>query len=261
MVKPKSLVFLVHGFLGHPGELAPLADALAVHGYDTHLVCLPEHGDAPGSLGRVGWEVLYAHCQAELDACLEKKQYQAVHLVGFSLGGALSILLSSRNPNTFASVTLAAAPYKPVFNLDFGLYHMKNLFNRFLPGIRFYSQNNTGFPKPSFYPHDLLLLYRQMNTLFKSVQQSASQMHAPTLLLHSTLDLTVPYEHSEWLYRTIPGLSNFVTLLHCGHQIFPYHVTGVVEETILTHMRRAEQPQETVILPEIPDAKKLYTAC
>lgn len=227
------LVFMVHGFRGHPAEFDPLVSFLENIGLATHRVCLPQHGDAPGDVAYTSWEEMLYQCELDLDKC--KKHYKNIHLVGFSLGGALSLMLAQRNHHAFCSVTLAASPYKPVFNLEYGQYHLRYFFNRFLPGIM-YHEWDTGLPKPVFSPYLLPKFYRQMELFFDEVQQSARKLNLSTLLIHSPYDLTIPYEHSEWLYNVIPSEPRMVTLPRGGHQIFPYQVQGLVEQSIFKHV-------------------------
>jgi esterase/lipase len=238
MTDKKPLVVLIHGFLGHPEEFGELIPLLQSHGYATHQVCLPEHGNEPGYIANITWHDLLSHCHTDLDRITI--DYSDIHLIGFSLGGALSLVLSAQRPTDFKSLTLVAAPCKPVFNLEFGQYHIKNFFNRFLPGLPRH-QWNTGFPKPMFYPHDLIRLYRQMDSLFTAVQDSAPRLALPTLLLHSAYDLTIPYEHSEWLHAAIPAETNLVTLLDCGHQVFPHKVKGTVGQSVIHHIQTVDQ--------------------
>jgi esterase/lipase len=234
MKKKPPLVFLVHGFRGHPREFDPLAGYLHSQGLDTHRVCLPEHGDTPGDLANTNCQAMLEQCMIDLELCAQ--EYDNIHLVGFSLGGALSTVLTRHNPDLIRSLTLVASPYKPVWNLEYGQYHMRHFFNRFLPGI-LQSEWDTGFPKPMFSPVYLPRLYQEMDTFFSEVQLSARKMQTPTLLIHSPYDLTVPYEHSEWYFEMIPGEANFVTILRGGHQVFPFHVKGVVEQSILHHIQ------------------------
>lgn len=230
-----TLVLLIHGFMGHPKEMSPLAEYLEQHQLDTHRVCLPAHGDSPGNMGRLTWEAFLETCQADLEKRIT--EYDQVHVVGFSLGGALSTLLTAENKDRLQSLTLVAAPCRPVFNRDFGQYHMKHFFNRFLPGTQYLHQWDTGYPKPYLLPYQMMGFYQQMDAMFAQVQQAASLIETPTLLIHSPYDLTVPYEHSEWFYQNLPGDVNFLTLLHCGHQVFPFNSRGLVEESILQHVQ------------------------
>jgi carboxylesterase len=230
------LIFLVHGFMGHPNEFDPLCCFLRANGFDTHTVCLPQHGDDPGNLGEIGWEDMLLRCQNDLKRCRE--QYTQIHLVGFSLGGAISMVLSREHPEDLQSLTLVAAPYKSVFNLTYGQYHLKYFFERFLPGTQYWYQRDTGNPKPVLYPMDLFRFYNEMEQLFDEVQQSVPVIQLPTLLIHSLYDITVPYEHCEWLYKRIPGEKKLVTLFNGGHQVFPFNVKGAVEESILQHINQ-----------------------
>lgn len=246
MPNKKSVVLLIHGFMGHPGEFAPLVDFIERQGIATHRVCLPQHGDRPGNLAEATWQDFVQVCQDDLDYC--RSRYEQVHLVGFSLGGALSLVLNRDNPGVIQSVTLVAAPCRAVFNLDFGQYHLRHFFNRFLPGTQYWYQANTGFPKPYLLPIHMVQFYQEMIPFFNEVQEAVDQLTSPTLLVHSPYDLTVPYEHSEWLYQNIPGEVNFLTVLNCGHQVFPYHVKGVVEETIFQHICQSRQMSPSVLL-------------
>ncbi len=230
----RPLVFLIHGFRGHPEEFSPLTTALESEGYETYRVCLPQHGDEPGDLGLVSWIDMLAHCQQELNDFAESGR--EIHLVGFSLGGVLSLVLNRHNPNIFQSITLVATPARSVFNLEYGQTHLKNFFNRFLPGKQYHIWD-TGLPQPRFQPLALLRFYREMEMLFREVQQAAQFVTTPTLLLHSPYDWTVPYNHSEWLYNAIPAETNFVTLLEGGHQIFPFYAKGIVEQSVIQHLQ------------------------
>lgn len=232
-LESSSLVFMIHGFLGHPNEFMPLVDFLESQGVHTHRVCLPEHGDSPGDLTNTCWEEMLFQCETDLIEC--QKRYEKIHLIGFSLGGALSMVLSGRHPDAFRTLTLAATPFKPVFNLDYGQYYLRNFFNRFLPGM-LYHEWDTGLPKPLFNPVYLPRFYREMESLLGEVRANAKKLRLSTLLIHSIYDLTVPYEHSEWFYEVVPGESNLITLLNAGHQLFPYHVKGILEQSILHHI-------------------------
>ncbi len=234
--EPKELVFLIHGIMGHPEEFSPMIPVLTGQGFDTHRVCLPQHGDEPGNLAATTWEEMLDHCQQELIE--QSGRYDRVHLLGFSLGGALSVLLAENNASLFETLTLVAAPSRPVFNLEFGQTHLRYFFKRFLPGTQYLSQADTGFPKPVMHPMHLPRFFQQMEGLFTEVQSRSPRLDMPTLLIHSPYDLTVPYDHSEWLYRNLGGDVNFLTLLNCGHQVFPYNIHGPVSRAVLDHLGR-----------------------
>jgi len=80
---------LLHGFMGSPGELRPLGEALAAAGVTAHGPLLPGFGADVAALGgmRVAdWVDAARRAWAEVSAA-----YARSVLIGFSLGGALAL--------------------------------------------------------------------------------------------------------------------------------------------------------------------------
>lgn len=89
-------VLLIHGFTGGPFEMRDLGVALARSGRTVLGVRLPGHADGLDGLAVVHWAdwlAVVAHAHADLAARCER-----VSVVGFSLGGALAILLAAQQP-------------------------------------------------------------------------------------------------------------------------------------------------------------------
>ncbi len=99
-------VLLIHGFLGSPYELRPLADTLYNAGYSVSALLLPGHGGNPENLKGVRWQSWYSHCQQELERL--KKDCSRVIVIGFSMGGLLASLLVAKQQSD-ALVLMAAA--------------------------------------------------------------------------------------------------------------------------------------------------------
>ena len=89
----KEAVLLLHGFTGHPGELALQAEALAAAGYAVSVPRLPGHGSCRADFlatDEGDW------LRRALDAALElRADYGTVHLLGHSMGGLLAALVAS----------------------------------------------------------------------------------------------------------------------------------------------------------------------
>ena len=87
-----SRALLIHGFLGSPRELRPLAHELAAAGVTTRGVLLPGFGQDIARLKQVGAEDWLAAARA---AWLETRE-GASHttLIGFSMGGAVALRLA-----------------------------------------------------------------------------------------------------------------------------------------------------------------------
>jgi esterase/lipase/1-acyl-sn-glycerol-3-phosphate acyltransferase len=87
-------VVLAHGYLASPRQLRPLAEYLHSAGISVYVVRLPGHGTAPQQLTRVRWED-WLDCLAR--GCgLVRQHCENVVAGGFSLGGALALVLAAR---------------------------------------------------------------------------------------------------------------------------------------------------------------------
>ncbi len=99
---------LVHGFGGSPAEMRPLGHYLHAQGYTVRGVQLPGHTGSLEALYGVSWRDWYAALEA--DFAPMRATCARVVLVGFSLGGALSLLLAERR--FCDSVVALATPLK-----------------------------------------------------------------------------------------------------------------------------------------------------
>lgn len=89
-------VLVLHGFTGWPGEMAFLGDRLAEAGLAVSIPRLPGHGTNGLDFLQTGWR---DWLRASVDAYLElAAAHRGVHLVGYSLGGLIAILVASRFP-------------------------------------------------------------------------------------------------------------------------------------------------------------------
>lgn len=87
---------LLHGFTGSPGEMRGLGEHLAARGLTALGLRLPGHGGPPDELAVVRWRDWLA--AAEDAYAYLAARCARVSLAGFSLGGALAILLAARLP-------------------------------------------------------------------------------------------------------------------------------------------------------------------
>lgn len=83
---------LVHGFSGSPAETRGLGEYLAYTGCTVHGVRLAGHGQSPEVLAQSRWGDWLTSVETGFDAL--QRRCQRVCVVGFSLGGALAILLA-----------------------------------------------------------------------------------------------------------------------------------------------------------------------
>jgi carboxylesterase len=99
-------VLLVHGFLGSPDELQPLAERLVKDGHTVRVVLLPGHGHNPERLKGITWQRWADHVQSELKEL--KRSTNRTVLIGSSMGGLLNLIMAAKGLCD-AVVTLAPA--------------------------------------------------------------------------------------------------------------------------------------------------------
>ncbi len=97
---------LLHGFSGTPFEMEPPARALRKLGLEVELPLLPGHGTRLADFQTTFFRDWLAAAEDGYKALAGR--YERVFLIGFSMGGALSLLLASRFPA--AGVVAIATP-------------------------------------------------------------------------------------------------------------------------------------------------------
>jgi len=85
---------LIHGFTGTPRDLAGLGDALQRRGLTVRIPRLPGHGTNGRDFRESGWRD-WLRCCTDAYADL-RTQCARVHVVGFSLGGIIAVLIAAR---------------------------------------------------------------------------------------------------------------------------------------------------------------------
>jgi carboxylesterase len=97
---PRSLdggkvgAILYHGFTGTPRDLAALGEALQRRGLSVRIPRLPGHGTNGGDFLGSGWhDWLRSAADAYADL---RASCRRIHLVGFSMGGSIAVILASR---------------------------------------------------------------------------------------------------------------------------------------------------------------------
>ena len=91
----RSAVLILHGFGDTPQTLGYLADHLGALGFTVRAPLLPGHGRTLAEFGASGVAAWVAAAERELAEL--RRRFDFVGLVGVSMGGALSVIVSSRS--------------------------------------------------------------------------------------------------------------------------------------------------------------------
>ena len=223
-----SRALLIHGFLGSPRDLRPLAQELANAGVTVRGVLLPGFGQDIARLRHVRAEDWLAAARA---AWIETRE-DAIHttLIGFSMGGAVALRLAAEiglAPDQlillaphwkFADRRAAILPaakyvirdFKPFGRVDFDSPDMRRMLAEMAPGadlddpqVRHQLRNAATIPT-----HAL----NELRRIGVAAAASAPAVSTPTTILQGLQDTTTLPVHSRMLagrmgadLRELPG--------------------------------------------------------
>ncbi len=221
---------LTHGFTGTPKEVRGIGELLAADGYTVMGVQLAGHGTRPEDMRRTRWSdwfgsviAGYRQLRAECDQVI---------VVGFSMGGTLSLLLAA-----WERVDGVVALSTPYSLMDWRLRVLLP-FQRLIP----YS------PKVGDHMVDKAMAaqrlhYRRIPTicllslfdLLPVVQWQLPNVSAPTLLINAARDFIAPPRNAQKIIDHIGALDKrMIVLGQTGHSI----CEDIERETVLTHVRK-----------------------
>ncbi len=210
-------IVLVHGYLGAPADLAPLAESLA-KAYGNAAItrlCLPGHGDT--ATPPFAEDAMLAVLAAAMDHHLD--QGRRLVLIGHSTGGSLLLAEIARRqakrPDSLAGLLLLALCATPP-RIDLG-----------------YTQRwgaHSAERAPSL--HDLGALVALVNGL---ARRGPLALPAATLIVHGEEDELVPVADAEQWRRRLNGPLRGVSVPGGRHHLF----TGAGAELAVDALRRA----------------------
>lgn len=193
-------VVLSHGFLATPAEVREFGEQLSALGYPVIGPRLKGHGTSPWDLRTRSWrdwlksvseayEIMSAHCSR-------------ICLIGFSSGGALSLLLASEQLPGLAGVVTISTPIKFVDkNMMFVPFvNAANRISKWLPsyeGIMPFRYNNkTEHPNINYRSMPIHALF-ELRMMVNQVERRLSYVHCPALVLQAEHDPIVDPESAE----------------------------------------------------------------
>jgi carboxylesterase len=223
-----SRALLIHGFLGSPRELRPLAWELAEAGVTTRGVVLPGFGVDIARLKKVRAEEWLATARA---AWVETREGASrTTLIGFSMGGAVALRLAAETglaPDQlillaphwrFADRRAAVLPvakyvireFKPFGRIDFDSPDMRRMLAELTPGadlddpeVRHRLRNSATIPTSAL---------DELRRVGNSAAAAASRISAPTTIVQGLQDTATLPAYSRALaarigadLREIPG--------------------------------------------------------
>lgn len=241
----KKAALLIHGFIGSPTDYGRLPGLLHRQGYDVYVPLLPGHGTQPEDFSKTTADDLEAFVLREYRAL--KQKYAEVALIGFSMGGALSVLTAAQEP---VDALVLLAPY---FKISHQWYYVfptevyQKMFKQLIP----YTYRPVAFKQignkqaiPHIVDYDYVSL-RGAEAAIELGSRAAGKvkdLRQPILILHSTNDRAVDYRASKKAADHLKSVApcRLVTLHRSNHILLWDYDVETVESAILEFVA---QPQ------------------
>ena len=203
--KSAAAVLLIHGFLASPAEMRGLGERLHAQGFHVLGVRLKGHGTSPWDLRSRDWKDWFSSVLRGFE--IIKAFSQKIHVIGFSTGGLLALLLAAEHPHRkIASVTSISAPV--IFinkNLKFvPLLHRANKIVRWVSseGLMPFRPNQPEHPEVNYQHIPIRALY-QLQLLIERIMKMPLDIHSRVKLYQSDQDPVVDPASVDRLFEKI----------------------------------------------------------
>lgn len=228
----REAVLLLHGSPGHGAHMAELGHALA-HERRVLLPDLPGFGASSRDLPDYSARAHADYLRQFLDAL----SLPRVHVVGYSLGGAVALELAQAAPERVRSLTLLSSVGVQELEL-LGDYHLNHALHGLQLGFLWLLREGT----PHFgWLDDAFLSVPYARNFFdtdqRSLRAALQRWDGPTLVLHGATDPLAPLGAAEESARLVA--QSELVVLDGGH-LLPFQRPGDLAAPIDDFLRRVE---------------------
>ncbi|HAV78637.1 MAG TPA: carboxylesterase [Anaerolineae bacterium] len=214
--RSKPACLLIHGFTGAPKEMRLMGEYLHQKGYTCLGVRLAGHATDPDDM--IHSRHLDWMASVEDGYHLLRGMTDKIFLVGLSMGGVLSLLMSTRL--SVSGVVAMSTPYKLK---DDPRLPYSGLISRFMPFMpKSKDAPGTGwFDKDAWkdhvsYPQNPVRSVGELNKLLKEMRDALPKADVPVLLIHSKDDKYVLPENMDLIYNDLINKSDKTKLYLTG---------------------------------------------
>ena len=245
---------LIHGFTGTPKEMRPMGEHLAKQGYSILGIRLAGHATQPDDMQRSR----FADWTASVEDGYQLLRGVAdnIYLIGLSMGGILSLLMSTRldayperEARRIKGVVAISTPYRlpvdyPAWVFRFASYFMpyREKANE-PPGASWFDKD--AFHEQVSYPQNPMRSVGELSKLLAEMRAALPRVNVPVQLIHSKDDGYVLPENMEHIYA---GLVNApdrqkLYITGSGHVVTRDAARLEVFEAASQFIRRVENAQ------------------
>jgi carboxylesterase len=245
--RSKPACLLIHGFTGTPKEMRWMGEYLNDHGYTCLGVRLTGHATDPEDMLRSNWTDWTA--SVEDGFSLLRSLSDKIFIIGLSMGGILSLLMSTRLD--VAGLIAMSAPYKLPDDPRLRKIDWISKIVAYIPK----SDEEPGaswFDKEAWkdhvsYPMNPVRSIGQLNKLLGEMRAALPNIDVPVLLIHSKDDKYVAPENMELIFADLKNASDKTKLYitGSGHVVTRDAARRQVFESAREFIRRVENQLES----------------
>ncbi|WKZ41377.1 MAG: alpha/beta fold hydrolase [Anaerolineales bacterium] len=235
-------ILLIHGFTGTPKEMRWMGEYLNGQGYTCLGVRLAGHATRPKDMVRSRWTDWTASVEDGYN--LLRGAVDRVFLVGLSMGGALSLLMSTKLD--VKGVVTISTPYELPDEHPAWQIKLYSYFRAYMPKTR--EEPGAGwFDKEAFrehisYPLNPIRSAAELKALLGRMQTALPKVTVPVYMIHSRDDTYVVPENMERIYAGLVNASDKtkVYITGSGHVVTRDAARDQVFELARDFIRRIE---------------------
>lgn len=198
-------VVLIHGLLSTPEEMIGLGEKLLAEGYIVIGSRLKGHGTTPWDLSQRNWKDWRQSVRQSIKIahCYSKK----VHLVGFSTGSLLALMMAANRNLNIASVVACSTPmvFKDPYIHLLKIVHVLNTISQKIgwsKGIMPFKENIPEHPQINYQQIPVAAVH-QLFLLISKTKARLKKLDCPVLLLQGDNDPVVDASSIDVLLKHI----------------------------------------------------------
>lgn len=228
-------ILLCHGFLGTPQSVWELGEAIAARGYTVSCPRLPGHGTHPKDLEQFTCNDWFARVE---EAYKELEQTcSAVFVIGQSMGGTLSLDLTSRHPDIQGIGLINPAIDIPAFETY-----------RNQPSSGYVSEGKPDIKNADAveitYEQAPVKAYQQLLSYMNAVDAKLADVRCPVVCFQSLEDHVVPPGNTDYILSKVQSEKTQKYELHNS-----YHIASMDHELDFIIEKALQFIEKVISLP------------
>ncbi|MDQ0298030.1 carboxylesterase [Salibacterium salarium] len=204
-------VLVIHGFTGTPQSMRPLGETFHQAGFTVFGPRLAGHGTHYEDLEQTSY---MEWCNTvEEGYHFLKETCRNIYIVGFSMGGTLTLHVAEQFPSVKGIILINAAIDVPAMHPDA------------VPDVQFVETEIPDIKQEDVYEITYektpVQSLSQIQKLMKEQREKLPTIHVPTRIFVSDVDHVVPPSNSEYIYNHLASENKRLIRMHDSYHVAP----------------------------------------